>query len=182
MNDFSCIDDKFIKGNEGLIRIALKKYLYYSGINEDVIQEARVWLCEAKLKYNKNRGSSWTTFAKYYIQQTYLNYVKKEKAIKRNPEKNGYSNVGFDAINENDLYKICNDSFVDDEERIILYDNALDCLPEGRNKEIVILVSLGFTYDEIRKRYDNISRERIRQIYYRQIQIIQNRMCKDDKD
>ena len=69
-----------------------------------------------------------------------------------------------------------------DEEKIILYDMALDCLPEGRNKEIVILVSLGFTYDEIRKRYDNISRERIRQIYYRQVQIIQNRMCKDDKD
>jgi RNA polymerase sigma factor (sigma-70 family) len=179
MNDFSCLDDKFIKSNEGLIKIALSKYLYFSGISDDIFQEARIWLCEAKIKYNKNRGSAWTTFAKYYIQQTYLNYVKKTKMLKRHPESNGYSNVGLDAINENDLYKICNDSFDDIEEKIILYDMALDCLPEGRNKEIVILVTLGFTYDEIRARYNNISRERIRQIYHRQIEIIKEKMWHD---
>jgi RNA polymerase sigma factor (sigma-70 family) len=180
MNDFGCIDNNFIKSNEGLIKIALNKYLYCSNINDDIFQEARIWLCEAKNKYDKKRGSAWTTFAKYYIRQSYLNYVRKSKKLKRCPESAGYSNVGLEAINEDDLYKICNDSFNETEERVILYDMALDCLPEGRNKEIVILVTLGFTYDEIRIRYNNISRERIRQIYHRQIQIIQNKLCKEN--
>jgi RNA polymerase sigma factor (sigma-70 family) len=173
MNEFSYLDNNFIKQNKGLIKIALNKYLYYSGISEDIFQEAYIWLCEAKLKYNAKKKLAWSTYAKYYIQHSYLSYIRKNKALKRNSESFKYTFVSLDSIDENDLY---NKPF-DRIEETILYDSIIEYLLNGRDKEIVILISLGFTYNEISENY-NISIERVRQIYYKQIEIIKEKIYK----
>jgi RNA polymerase sigma factor (sigma-70 family) len=174
MNDFSLIDSQFIKDNEYIINQALGKYSWLSNY-DDLLQEAKIWLCEAKLKFDPKRAK-WPTYAKYYINQNYKTYVRVSKMAGRDPTAEGYSVVGLESILEETLYK--NINYVNKIDDYILYDDALNCLKESRNKEILILITLGYTYNELSQRY-NISRERIRQIYNRQLQIIRNKLCKD---
>jgi hypothetical protein len=184
MNDFSCLDDDFIKKNEGIIRVALKKYLWT--INDDILQEARIWLCEAKMKYNDKRAS-WTTFAKYYIEQKYKNNSRKNNAIKRSPEMNGYSNVGLDVINENDLYLLSNNHSgknTDDEiEAKCIYDYCMSSIKDERTKDIVKMRLEGAMYYIIGYKY-GISKQRAEQIYIKEIKRIKyvlnaSKWCKD---
>jgi RNA polymerase sigma factor (sigma-70 family) len=165
MNDFSKIDSRFIKENEWIIKRALGKYSWLTNY-EEVLQEARIWLCEAKQKFNKKR-SSWVTYAGYYIRHS-------SKVAGRSPEEEGYSCVGLEVLTDSTLYKnnIINDETIDNE---IVFNSALNYLEEGRNKNIVILITLGFTYREVGKRYD-ITCQRVAQIYNAQIKKIKEHM------
>jgi RNA polymerase sigma factor (sigma-70 family) len=175
MNDFSCLDDDFIKINKYLIDIAIGKYSWLNTY-EDIVQEAHIWLCDAKIKFNPNRGAKWTTYARYYIEHKFMDYIRISKMAGRDPKTEGFDVVGLDCLLDSTLYKnIVDNNKIDD---VILYDMALNCLSEGRNKEILILITLGFTYNEIHMRY-KISRERVRQIYNEQIEIIKEKICDD---
>jgi RNA polymerase sigma factor (sigma-70 family) len=173
MNDFSCLDDNFINTNEYLIRIAIGKYSWLNNY-EEIQQEALIWLCEAKLKFNPKK-SKWSTYARYYVEHKLWDFLRSSKQKGRDPQTEGFNVVGIDNLIDATLYKnrIENDKLDD----VIFYDMALDCLPEGRDKEILILITMRFTYDEIGKRYD-LCRERIRQIYNNQIKLLKERMCK----
>lgn len=162
-NDFSKINNNFIKKNEWIIYYALSKYPWLFS-DDDLIQEARIWLCEAKLRFNKAK-SSWQTYASNYIKWAYGNYLKTFQTKGRSQERMGFTSVGLDAIQERDLYILCeenNDNNCKDDE--ILYDSILEQIPEGRTKDIVILYTLGWGASEIAKRFD-ITKQRVWQIY-----------------
>lgn len=168
MDNYSSIDSTFIKENEWIIKKALSKYSWLTNY-EDILQEARIWLCKAKLRYSPKRAS-WPTYAQMYIYYEYKNYVRCSKVKGKSAQNEGYSCVGLEVLTDQTLYKnniISNDSF----DIELFFNSALDSLEEGRNKDVVILVTLGFTYREIGKRY-NISCQRIKQIYDSQIEKI----------
>jgi RNA polymerase sigma factor (sigma-70 family) len=179
MNEFTKINNNFIKKNEWIIYYALSKYPWLFR-DEDLMQEAKIWLCEAKLKFNNNR-SSWKTFASNYIKWAYGSYKKKGSSKKTSAESSGFSNVGLDAILEKDLYKLCKDhkqmtECKDDE---MTYDALLDKIPEGRSKEIVILYTMGYGATEIAKRFD-ITKQRVWQLYKLEFDKLK-KLIQDDK-
>jgi RNA polymerase sigma factor (sigma-70 family) len=164
VKDFSKLSNNFIKNNEWLIYYALAKYPW-AFRDLDVLQEARIWLCEAKLSFNKNKAS-WKTYASGYIKHKYLNFNRSQKTKGKSLELNGYSEVGLDAIIENDLLEVCNDveNINDCAEKRMLYDSAIDSIIDDRAREIVILYTMGLGPTEICKRY-NITKQRVWQIY-----------------
>jgi hypothetical protein len=136
MNDYSNIDNKFIKDNEGIIKIALNKISWLPDF-EDILQEARIWLLEAKCKHNKQR-SSWTTFAKYYIQHSYRNYQRRNFIQGKSLERNGYTSFCIDDMNDEDLFNISNTECLDDElEAKCIYDYYIDNIKDEKTRDII---------------------------------------------
>lgn len=169
MNDFSKISDKFVKRNEWIIYYALsdKPWLFR---DDDFLQEARIWLCEAKLKYKKSK-SSWRTFSSNYIKWAYSgNYNQKSNRKKNNPKVLGYTNVGIDAINENDLYILSTEkeSLESLSEKSIFYKAVIDAINDARDKDIVYMHTLGYTFDEIGDKY-NMTHSGAHWIFHREI-------------
>jgi RNA polymerase sigma factor (sigma-70 family) len=135
------IDNSFIKENEKLIYYALCKDYPWIVRDEDLLQEARIWLLEAKQLYDSKRGASWRTFASNIIKQRYNDSIKKNKKSRFNLENNGYSSVGLDAINENDIYNSIDQNkgkSIDDElEAKYIYNYCLDNIKDEDVKDIV---------------------------------------------
>jgi RNA polymerase sigma factor (sigma-70 family) len=164
-NDFKKISSLFIKKNEWIIYYALSKYPWALR-DEDVLQEARIWLCEAKSKFNKER-SVWKTFASSYVKWAYLNHLRFFQTKGRSQELNGYTSIGIDFADENYL---CSDkeSMVSCTERNMTYDSMIDSIQDPRSKEIVLLHTMGMGPTEIGKRY-GITKQRIWQIYTKEM-------------
>jgi RNA polymerase sigma factor (sigma-70 family) len=164
VKDFSKISNNFIKKNEWIIYYTLSKYPWVFR-DDDLMQEAKIWLCEAKQTFNKDR-SSWKTYASNHIKYRYLNFNRSLRTKGKSLELNGYSEVGLDVIIENDLLEVCNDIETINEciEKKLLYDSAIESIENKRAQEIVILYTLGLGPTEICKRY-NITKQRVWQIY-----------------
>lgn len=178
--DFSKISNNWLQKNECIIYYALSKCPWVFD-DEDLMQDARIWLCIAKTYYKKNKGASWKTFASNFIKQEYSRVFNKVNRKKTDPELNGFSNVGIDSINENDLFILdanIKKVSLENIENSIIYDKILDCIKDKREKEIVILYSMGYGPTDIAKRY-NITKQRVWQIYKKAIDGIKA-ICKEE--
>jgi RNA polymerase sigma factor (sigma-70 family) len=167
--DYSNIDSKFIKDNEGIIRNVLNKYKWLNDY-EDILQEARIWLLEAKQSYDSKK-SSWVTYAMKYINWRYNNYtyylsVNKSKSNKLA----GFNLVSIDKINENDLIDDNTKNKLDESIQFnSFYEyvfNNMTC--SERNKNIIKMLLSGYKQYEVAKKY-GITRARIQQIYKSEI-------------
>jgi len=175
MNDFSKISNTFIKNNEWIIYYAFhnKPKIYK---DEDLLQELRIWLMEAKVKYTKKKAKkcSWKTFAVNYIRWAYYgNYLTTLGYKKRNPENSGFTILNLDEMidinddDKSDLHKMLNDgvSVSDIAENSAFYDSVIKSIDNVRNREIVILYTQGFPFMQIAKRY-NLSNQMVGRIFH----------------
>jgi RNA polymerase sigma factor (sigma-70 family) len=169
MNDFSDIDNAFIKNNEGIIGMAIGKYSWLPNY-EDILQEARIWLLEAKIKYNP-KNSKWSYFAKKYIIWKYQKYQRNTNTKTKSPEFSGYSVVCLDDISENELYDNSSNLLDEKMNASILYNSMLAIIPNERNRDIIAMVMLGYTQKEIGLKY-GISKQRVHQIYKQELEFL----------
>lgn len=171
------LDNKFIKENEWIVRLVLKELKAY--VDEDLLQEAMIWLIEGYYKWNENK-SSWNTFAYGCIFWGYKNYIRDKFRQNKNPEYFGYKLVDFENINECDFVNNIDNEFC--YQRNIFYDSIMNFIINPRTREIFRLRYLGNTYKEIAKKF-NISKQRIQQIYESEIIRIKKKLeeqeCKD---
>lgn len=66
--------------NLNLIRKIAWSFAKSTGLDaQDLICEASLAYCEAKERYDPNRGASWTTFAWTHMRNHLTTYTKKEK-------------------------------------------------------------------------------------------------------
>lgn len=155
------IDNNFIKKNEWIIRLVLKRI--HCIVDDDLLQEARIWLMEAAKKWDKNK-SSWNGYAYSYILWSYMNNMRNTLSWKkRNPELNGYRNVCLDKITDNDLYKVIDENFEHASQKNIFYDSVMDRIEKPSHREMVKLRTQGYLYKDIGFIF-NISRQRVQQI------------------
>jgi hypothetical protein len=177
MNDYSNIGNKFIKDNEGIIYIALNKISWLPDF-EDILQEARIWLLEAKLKYNKQRAS-WTTFAKYYIQHSYKNYQRRNFIQKKSLDKNGYTSFCIDDMDDDDLYKISNSECIDDSIFAeSFYNYWMNTIKDEKIKDIVKMRLEGAGFRIIGYKY-GFSHQYAWELYTNEIKRIKKEFCND---
>jgi hypothetical protein len=178
MNDYSNIDNKFIKDNEGIIKIALNKISWLPDF-EDILQEARIWLLEAKLKYNKQRAS-WTTFAKYYIQHSYRNYQRRNFIQKKSLERNGYTSFCIDDMDDEDLCKVSTSECIDDKITAeCFYNYCINSIKDERIRDVVQMRLSGAGFRIIGYKY-KFSHQRAWEIYTNEIKRIKKEF-KNDK-
>jgi RNA polymerase sigma factor (sigma-70 family) len=183
-NNYSKISNKFINDNEWVLHYVLGQYQWLDDY-EDLLQEARIWIMEAKYKWKKKR-SSWNTFVCKYVRWKYNLYVNSKKLLKNNPESSGYKTISLDQMmivhsgssifnNVDQQIGLKDEKYDLDEitENKLLYEKALSYLPEDRNKEIMKMILLGYKHFEVGRKF-GISSARIGQIYHRQLDIIRN--------
>jgi len=168
-NNFTKINDEFVMKNEPIIRSSLNQFKKIDNY-EDVLQEARIWSMEAKVSWNKKK-SKWSTYLYNYVSWKYRNYAKKEKTKGRDPKKYGIQEIEFDDIKDaihDSVFEIKID------ERIFC-NSILDMIENKKNRDIVKLHLMGFTYKAIGEKYD-VSHTTINTIYLREINDLKEKM------
>jgi RNA polymerase sigma factor (sigma-70 family) len=168
IDDFSEIGDSFIKENEWIIYYALSKKPW-AFHDLDIMQEARIWLCEAKRRWKPKR-SSWKTFASNYIKWKYNNHGRNDRLVmKRSPRLNGYSIVPLDDAED---CQACPDDSSDER---ITCSSMLDLVVNPRSRRIVLMRLNGWSFTEIGEEY-HFTKQTARNIYNREMDRIRSMM------
>jgi len=159
-------ESQFIINNEPLIYIALKKYLgnkYY----EDLLQEARIWLWEAKKTWNPKR-SAWTTYAVHYIFWKYSRYIQNMFLPRKGTLVKGKSNYCVNIEKVERLIGSDENYFTNISEAKIIYEKALNDIKDAKHKKMIQMHLDGYSFYIIARKF-NLSHTRIQQIWKMEI-------------
>lgn len=159
-------DSKFIIDNEPLIYIALKKYLY-NKYYEDLLQEARIWLWEAKKTWNPKR-SKWSTYAVHYIFWRYGRYIQNMFLPRKGTLVKDKSNYCVN-IEKVEFLIASDENFITDKcEAKIIYEKSLNDIKDLKHRKMIEMHLDGYSFYTIAKKF-NLSHTRIQQIWKMEI-------------
>ena len=170
---------RLVEDNHNLIY----KVLYDKHLDIDEWYDiAAIALCNAAKLYDANRDIQFSTYA--YI--SIFNGICREYALslanRKIPKDKIYS-LDYEFGDGNETYTI-KDYYVDGysfENDVVTKERFLSGLkqmPSQRDREIIVLISEGYTYEKVGKIY-NISRERVRQIIQRYACYINHKIKKN---
>lgn len=143
----SLIDLDIVK-HDGLIHTIINREFRKYNNDEDVFQRGRYGVYKALMKYDKTRGTTFSTYAGYFIRNEIKGYLSKEKRY--TARYFPWSNINADT---KDFENIPDNSSVKNQQRLRIA-TLIKLLPNSWHRRIVIDHYIyNKTYQEIAVEY-----------------------------